>query len=61
MIGKNKIKVGFIGIGNMGWPMAMNLFKAGYDLTVFDLDKAGQKVLAWSVVHVLQQAWPNLG
>ena len=40
MTGENKIKVGFIGIGNMGWPMAMNLFEAGYDLTVFDLDKA---------------------
>ena len=40
MTGENKIKVGFIGIGNMGWPMAMNLFEAGYDLTVFDLDEA---------------------
>ncbi len=32
------IKVGFIGIGNMGWPMALNILKAGYDLTVFDMD-----------------------
>ena len=32
-------KVGFIGIGNMGWPMAKNIFNAGYDLTVFDLDQ----------------------
>lgn len=31
-------KVGFIGIGNMGWPMASNIFKAGYSLTVFDMD-----------------------
>ena len=35
-----EIKIGFIGIGNMGWPMAMNIHEAGYTLTVFDLDSA---------------------
>ena len=34
-----KITVGFIGIGNMGWPMAMNVLEAGYDLAVYDTDK----------------------
>ncbi len=29
--------IGFIGLGNMGGPMAANLIKAGHDLTVFDL------------------------
>ncbi len=29
-------KVAFIGIGNMGWPMAANLVKAGFDVTVCD-------------------------
>ena len=29
----------FIGVGNMGHPMAMNLLKAGYSVTVFDIDK----------------------
>jgi 3-hydroxyisobutyrate dehydrogenase len=29
-------KVAFVGIGNMGWPMAANLVKAGYDVTVCD-------------------------
>ncbi len=29
-------KVGFIGIGNMGWPMAANLVKAGFEVTVCD-------------------------
>ncbi|HTR00009.1 MAG TPA: NAD(P)-dependent oxidoreductase [Candidatus Acidoferrum sp.] len=29
--------VGFIGIGTMGWPMAANLVKAGFNVTVFDL------------------------
>lgn len=31
-------KIGFIGLGNMGWPMAANLVKAGHTLTVNDLD-----------------------
>jgi 3-hydroxyisobutyrate dehydrogenase len=30
-------KVGFIGVGNMGNPMAGHLVKAGFDVTVFDL------------------------
>jgi 3-hydroxyisobutyrate dehydrogenase-like beta-hydroxyacid dehydrogenase len=34
----NKPSIGFIGIGNMGNPMAANLLKAGYDLSVFDLE-----------------------
>ncbi len=28
---------GFIGLGNMGGPMAANLLKAGHDVTGFDL------------------------
>ena len=31
------MKIGFIGLGNMGLPMAMNLVKAGHQLTGFDL------------------------
>jgi 3-hydroxyisobutyrate dehydrogenase len=31
------LRVGFIGIGTMGRPMATNVAKAGFDLTVFDL------------------------
>ena len=30
-------KVAFIGLGNMGGPMATNLVKAGHDVTAFDL------------------------
>ena len=33
-----KEKIGFIGLGNMGKPMAMNLARAGVDLTVYDLN-----------------------
>ena len=29
-------RVGFIGIGNMGWPMAANLVKAGFEVAVAD-------------------------
>lgn len=31
------MNIGFIGLGNMGGPMAHNLIKAGHRLTVFDL------------------------
>jgi 3-hydroxyisobutyrate dehydrogenase len=32
-------KVGFIGLGNMGGPMAVNLINAGHDVTGFDLSE----------------------
>ena len=46
------MKVGFIGLGSMGLPMATNLLKAGHDLIVYnrtrgraeDLAKQGAKV-----------------
>lgn len=31
------MRIGFIGLGNMGGPMALNLAKAGHELTVFDV------------------------
>jgi 3-hydroxyisobutyrate dehydrogenase-like beta-hydroxyacid dehydrogenase len=34
-----KPSIGFIGLGNMGSPMAQNISKAGYDLTVFNRSK----------------------
>ena len=34
-----KQPVGFIGLGNMGKPMATHLLNAGYPLTVFDTRK----------------------
>jgi len=39
-------KVGFIGLGNMGKPMAANVLKAGFDLMVFDLRPEPLKELA---------------
>ena len=32
-------EVTFIGLGNMGLPMALNLLKAGHSVTGFDLAK----------------------
>jgi len=34
------LKVGFIGLGAMGRPMATNILKAGYSLTVYDVGAA---------------------
>jgi 3-hydroxyisobutyrate dehydrogenase len=33
-------RIGFVGLGNMGGPMARNLVKAGHEVAVFDLDAA---------------------
>ena len=33
-------RIGFIGLGNMGLPMAQNLLKAGYSLHVFNRTQA---------------------
>ncbi|AZZ98531.1 3-hydroxyisobutyrate dehydrogenase [Pseudoalteromonas sp. R3] len=38
-------KIGFIGLGNMGGPMAANLVKAGHQVTVFDLSAEALKQL----------------
>ena len=35
-----KPKIFFIGVGNMGNPMAVNLVKAGYEVSVFDVARA---------------------
>ena len=39
-------RVGFIGLGNMGWPMATNIARAGFRLTVLDVDRERQEQLA---------------
>ncbi|MEC9347914.1 MAG: 3-hydroxyisobutyrate dehydrogenase [Pseudomonadota bacterium] len=38
-------KIGFIGVGNMGGPMARNLLKAGHEVTCFDLSAAAVKAV----------------
>ena len=39
-------KTGFVGLGNMGGPMARNLLKAGFPLVVHDLDPRKVQSLA---------------
>ena len=41
-------KIGFIGLGNMGLPMAQNLLKAGHAVQGFDVGKAQADALAAS-------------
>lgn len=38
-------RIAFIGLGHMGAPMALNLLKAGHELSVFDLVPAAVKTL----------------
>ena len=37
-------KIGFVGLGNMGWPMASRLTEAGFELTVFDVSTERQRL-----------------
>ncbi|MGY9056377.1 MAG: NAD(P)-binding domain-containing protein, partial [Alphaproteobacteria bacterium] len=38
-------RIGFVGLGSMGKPMALNLVKGGYDLLVFDSNPVALKAL----------------
>jgi len=54
MMSAAKLKLFFIGVGNMGNPMAANLVKAGYPVMVFDVSRAkADNLLA------LGAAWVN--
>jgi 3-hydroxyisobutyrate dehydrogenase-like beta-hydroxyacid dehydrogenase len=46
-------KIGFIGVGEMGFPMARNLLKAGYDCYIFDLDEKSLRALKKQGAHIL--------
>lgn len=41
----NKLKVGWIGLGNMGNPMAKNLIKAGFEVVVYNRTKSKETEL----------------
>jgi len=49
--------IGFIGLGNMGAPMARNLLAAGYELSVFDLSRTAVEDLVASGA----KAVPSIG
>ncbi|MCF6391679.1 NAD(P)-binding domain-containing protein, partial [Mycobacterium sp. MBM] len=46
------MKIAFIGLGNMGAPMARNLLKAGHSLNVFDLNHVVLAELAAQGGHI---------
>ncbi|RBQ16922.1 3-hydroxyisobutyrate dehydrogenase [Spongiactinospora rosea] len=48
--------IAFIGLGNMGGPMAANLVKAGHDVHGFDLDEAALERAAASGVRAARSA-----
>lgn len=48
--------IGFIGLGNMGGPMAANLVKAGHVVTGYDLNPASLDALAKAGGHVAASA-----
>ena len=54
------MKIGFIGLGIMGKPMAKNLLKAGYELTVFDLNKAAvEEVVAAAIANAQKYGYTD--
>lgn len=55
----NKSKIGFIGLGVMGRPMARHLAKAGYRLAVYDIEKAAADLVSTEFDHVRTMESPK--
>ena len=49
-------RIGFIGLGNMGAPMAANLVKAQHHVTGFDLVAQARAMLASSGPQIADEA-----
>jgi 3-hydroxyisobutyrate dehydrogenase len=49
-------KIGFIGLGNMGLPMATNLVKGGHDVTGFDVVPAAREAAAQAGIKIVATA-----
>ena len=49
-------KIGFIGLGNMGGPMATNLVKAGFDVIGFDLLEEATKKAKQNGIQIAKDA-----
>lgn len=50
------MKIAFIGLGNMGGPMALNLLKAGHTLSAFDLSPVACQSLAAQGLSIAKSA-----
>lgn len=48
-------KIGFVGLGNMGLPMAMNLKNSGHDVLGFDVNDAARSVAQSQELNVSDQ------
>ncbi|QTK48846.1 3-hydroxyisobutyrate dehydrogenase [Xanthomonas euvesicatoria] len=53
-------KIAFIGLGNMGGPMAANLIKAGHQLRVFDLAPAALEAASAAGAHAASSVQDTL-
>ena len=53
-------KIGFIGLGNMGEPMAANLVKAGFDVIGFDLMEEAKKKAERNGIQIAKDAVSTL-
>lgn len=53
-------KIAFIGLGNMGGPMAANLIKVGHQLRVFDLAPAALEAASAAGAHAASSAQDTL-
>ncbi|HXH49995.1 MAG TPA: NAD(P)-binding domain-containing protein, partial [Terriglobia bacterium] len=50
------MKAGFIGLGNMGLPMARNLLKAGHEITVYNRTRERAESLLAEGAAIADQA-----
>jgi 3-hydroxyisobutyrate dehydrogenase-like beta-hydroxyacid dehydrogenase len=50
------MRIGYIGLGAMGRPMAVNITEAGHDVVVFDLNENQTKILAQRGASVARSA-----
>lgn len=53
------LTIGFVGLGNMGWPMAANLHAAGFSLMVRDMDTGRQDSFAAAHPGTVAAAGPE--
>ena len=49
-------RIGFIGVGVMGMPMARNLIKGGHEVTAFDIDRTALKRLSREGARIASSA-----
>ncbi len=56
IVKESDVKIGFVGLGVMGFGMAANILKAGYDLSVFDVNEEKKQMLAQKGAKAMSSA-----